>query len=889
MQRFYIVLSIMVGVLLIGAVPVWASTLNVDTNDTDCDDGTGTPYCTIQAAIDDASAGDTINVAAGTYNEALDVDVNNLTISGAGPGSTTIDNTGLSSGSDRDSNRQIFVNADNVVLEGFTLEGGNNSDVRYGIKTTGSGVTNQNVTAQNFYRTAIAAVNTSSFTLRNITSQDNDGAGIFLKNVDGVTLDTIGTSGNAWTALAINTDCKYDPCITTDVVFQGSNSFGESATGNGVQLEMENTGSESDLQDITFSLNPEDNADVTLQNSGLTWALHGTQDDDPTKRVRFYESKADAVSAATDEDETNSTTGTNGGPDHFLFDSRYLQDLSDGSLYVADGSGTTGKDTMKIQAAIDDEPDTYGLLANAPTERVIEVDTGTYNENLTIDGPENLTLTSASDPKIKGTGDDNTPAILVTETSGNDSDGLTIKGFTIQNPDGGMGIRVGTADSDDTDIDNVTIEDNVIEKIGTTTSDPKTVIANLVGGIFFRTQDNNTVIRNNVIRDIEDQGTGGSAGIAVTHASTDASIIGNTIDGVTSDRKAKGISLDSVVKSAVIENNTIKNIGDGSTPKAYAMTLTETKAPTPPVGPTDFQITGNTTEAITATGIDNGLEESAALFIGNYPDLGSHGVHFNNFLDGRVDRCCGNATKDGEDMDTLNATNNWWGDPSGPGGDTNAPDYAKDPQEGTLADGSGSPIAPRGPQNSDLANVRFDPWLEGELQGDNTSQTIDGTGSVDADEQIGEGSSVNVTTKSGETTTVIVSGYADNPGTGFRTGEEPTNFYDVHLTNPDAVDRVELKICPAGPETDIQFFVDGSWVSASNQTFDGDNCVDVVITESTTPTIADLGGIPVAGTTPTIDVKFPTLTQWGLMLLTFMLLAAVSWAVARRQSAFDRG
>jgi predicted outer membrane repeat protein len=59
------------------------ATRNVDAGNAACNDTAGAPFCTVQAAINAASAGDRIEIAAGSYIETLTID-RNLTLHGAG-------------------------------------------------------------------------------------------------------------------------------------------------------------------------------------------------------------------------------------------------------------------------------------------------------------------------------------------------------------------------------------------------------------------------------------------------------------------------------------------------------------------------------------------------------------------------------------------------------------------------------------------------------------------------------------------------------------------------------------------------------------------------------------------------------------------------------------
>jgi len=68
----------------------------------------------IQDAVTDANSFETLRVGAGTFDESVTVDVESLTLEGAGSGSTTIDATG--------EERGFNIKTDGVTLRGLTVE-----------------------------------------------------------------------------------------------------------------------------------------------------------------------------------------------------------------------------------------------------------------------------------------------------------------------------------------------------------------------------------------------------------------------------------------------------------------------------------------------------------------------------------------------------------------------------------------------------------------------------------------------------------------------------------------------------------------------------------------------------------------------------------------------
>jgi hypothetical protein len=270
-RKIFSILAVLVVVLtfsLVTAVPAAAATINVPAS-----------YATIQAAINAASPGDIIVVAAGTYTEDLTVNTANLTIrSATGMAVTTIqlvDGVGI----------DIQAGATNFTLggasgQGFTILSGAGTTFNIQLANAPAGVTISyntiNTTGSATMGISVGAAGATGLTISNntFTAEVNDGS-IWGPKVVNVTVSTNTMTGpsaspaggyavefagvTGTSTISSNTITNYSMGVA---IFHGEGTSGLTISGNtftgcknGIRLGQYTPTTSGDMTTVTITQN----------------------------------------------------------------------------------------------------------------------------------------------------------------------------------------------------------------------------------------------------------------------------------------------------------------------------------------------------------------------------------------------------------------------------------------------------------------------------------------------------------------------------------------------------------------------------------------------------------------------------------------------------------
>lgn len=696
----------------------------------------GCTYTAIQPAVNGASSGDTISVAAGTYDAFSVTDKTDITIVGAGAGSTTIaPSTLISSGVTHKytSNMQVSVlvnNSSNVTLEDMTVTGNGSAP--------GAGGPDALV----FWNGSTGTIHDSDITGDYTINGSQTGQGIAVDGSSGtVSLDVTDTNISGFQKNGIDVidgnGAASGATDTTTVTVTGGSITGAGATStiaqNGIVAWNRGGGSVTatvdgtSFSDFGYTTDVADAADGILAYGG--GAVTSVKNSTFTNFSQYSNYLATiSGSPAIDATDGNTFGGVSPASATFaqlaaiqnMLQDEMMNDTVSRTHATALVStlpntviATTGNDG--IQAAVND----------ASAGDTVDVTAGTYAEQVTIS--KSLTLLGAQagvDARTRSGAESVVKSISIS-TSNVSVDGFsfngtasqvsvnsstTLSGLVIQNDIfngyGSVGLPIY-------DAGNIMVQKNLFENPSTSSEaiqfhsdtvqggcNGSQVLDNVFsaatnnGGAdvnFSCTSSNSTGVT--VSGNVSTGDTGGSSftafsgvdgGISVTHNT-------GTTDGSTV------FFFGNVTGSAVINSNMFTS-GGSSAVSIHGADITSDVANTGTFTITSNTLTGNVRGVYVA---------SSALGTG-----ASVEVHFNDLS--------GNSTAGvtNDSSVTVNATQNWWGSSSGP---YNA---------NTNASGTGSSVS---------ANVNYSNWcvysgcVTPPPPAGTTTGTVDGGGSFASD------------------------------------------------------------------------------------------------------------------------------------------------------------
>ena len=285
----------------------------------------------------------------------------------------------------------------------------------------------------------------------------------------------------------------------------------------------------------------------------------------------------------------------------------------------------------------------------------------------------------------------------------------------------------------------------------------------------------------------------------------------------------------------------------------------------------DVEVTGNTVEEneigigsygeINGTWIHDNIVNGNAYGISIQAGAVDTKVNFNNIVDNQSYGVYNGST------DTLDATNNWWGDASGP-------------YHATLnSDGKGNKVSD---------SVDFEPWIGAAVDTEETVvKTVPaGGGAVIPVNESPTGGAITVTGGTAGAT-LVAAQYASNPGGAH--GLQAQGYYDVHLSNATGVSSVTIQF--AGLPNTVIYYWDGTaWTACSDQEYAGGVVTVTIRSSGTTPGLSYLTGGPfMPATSPPIGGEAFPISPWAanapLIALCVALAAGAGVFVWRRARA----
>ncbi len=399
-KKMFCLLTLSIFVLLSGAIAASAATINVPGD-----------YPTIQQAIDNATDGDTILVAAGTYVEQLEID-KGVTIEGAGADLTTIESPAsldVKFVTSADNRPIVYIHGVNdVVIKNLAIDGAGKGNGNYrfeGVAFVDAGGKLQNLEIKGIKETPLSGA--------------QHGVAVYVWDSAGtdrtVVIENCTIYDYQKNGMALNGANLYAIVMNSTVTGSGPTSL---IAQNGIQLGWGATGV---VDGNTVSGN---------WYTGGGWASTGGlvyQSDDVVVTNNIFNNNLYGVllvgknATIADNAFNNNDVGIGLYPDSdaYIYGSSFSGNAED-IMWAAEVAGTDHF-FGAIQNAIN----------NAASGGTVVVYSGTYEGNIVINKP--LTLKAASTPVIDGM--QAGPVITIS------ADGVTIEGLEIIN--GTYGISSG--------------------------------------------------------------------------------------------------------------------------------------------------------------------------------------------------------------------------------------------------------------------------------------------------------------------------------------------------------------------------------------------------------------------------------------------------------------